>query len=140
MATITDFCPLRLFIVLFVFITSHNYMNGQITTTKLNVFTYVEYQCHSNQSILDQTAVRSSVQCAGRCIQNPKCATATFDQTSLVCSLFTETTNVGQLIQHSERVTFEREGEFLSRVFSQFNSVVIKRSRVRDLVSMQSCM
>ena len=57
--------------------------------------------------------MQASLFCAGQCIRSSPCQTATFDQISRACILFTEATRIGQLIQNNQTVTFERQGELM---------------------------
>ncbi|CAF0939198.1 unnamed protein product [Adineta steineri] len=54
-------------------------------------------------------SVRGRIQCAGQCMHNPACKTATFDQINSLCSLFDDFENIGQLIQDNGIVTFVRK-------------------------------
>jgi hypothetical protein len=101
----------RLSAVLFVLIMPNYRIKGLIITETLNVFDSFLYQPSSTQSILRRISVRGRIQCATLCIQNSACETATVNQTNSVCSLFVDFTNVAQLSQHNEIVTFARKGE-----------------------------
>ena len=57
--------------------------------------------------------MQASSLCAGQCIRSSTCETATFDQISRACILFTESSRTGQLIQNNQTITFERQGEFV---------------------------
>ena len=57
--------------------------------------------------------MQTSLLCAGQCIRSSTCQTATFDQISRACILFTEATRIGQLIQNNQTVTFERQGQLM---------------------------
>ena len=120
MQAIKNVCLFRLFIVLFLQISFNNHSTGHIVAEKFNVYTNILYQYYSNQSILGQISVQNRIQCAGQCIKNPTCKTATFDSTIHRCSLFTESINVGQLTQYNGMVTFGRESKCPSNIFERY--------------------
>ena len=90
-------------------------------------FSNFRYECYSNNSFLGQSLVRNKLLCAAECMHHPMCRTATFNKVNHYCSLYTEFTELGKLIQNNDMITFRRQSKyvfqslFLSDTYSDLN-------------------
>ena len=95
---------------------------GDIVVGNSQFFSNFQYKCYSNQSFLGQSLVRKKLLCAAECMHNPMCRTATFNKVNHYCSLYTELTELGNLIQNNDMITFRRQSKYLFQSLFLFNT------------------
>lgn len=101
----------RVFAVFFSVMVFNHHLSAQTASEQLGVHADLWYQCSSNRSYLDAMIVRRSVHCAGQCLRNSKCQTATFNQADHSCLLYSESIGLGQQMARKDAFIFTRQGK-----------------------------